>query len=57
MKMPISDEAYAALVERFGDILHETEGLAEAIYAIEHAETEKAAKPRPGIEILALTSP
>jgi hypothetical protein len=49
--IPISDEAYAALVERFGDIIHETEGLAEAIYAMEHAETEKAAKPRPVVEL------
>lgn len=56
MKMPISDEAYAALVERFGDIIHETEGLAEAIFAMENTEIEKAAKPQPCIEIGSPTS-
>lgn len=50
MKTPISDEAYAALVERFGDIIHETEGLAEAIFAMENSKMEKTAKPRPCIE-------
>lgn len=47
MSVMISKEGYAALVERFGDIIHEVEGLAQAIYEMENAKMEKLARPQP----------